>query len=240
MNPSTGHYSSTGNRVAQREALGAPLRRGPPRGRPCVERKRPPPPAPASPPLAHLAPLTRQRRRGMRLEAEERGGRGARPKRPASKPPRGGDIPIPRGNRCVGGEPGVVVGEEKKKKKDRPGSETEEFPFFVLSPVCGSVTVSDGAWSVSGPPKSSVPASRVSPDAFGARGETEAVVAGEGRGVRAPLRPRGIAKPARSRVPKALLPRPPRVPTQLPRDALPPGGPGPGREGRSSGSGFAT
>ncbi|KAL4669808.1 hypothetical protein H8959_008362 [Pygathrix nigripes] len=58
-----------------------------------------------------------------------------------------------------------------------------ELPFFVLSPVCGSVTGSNRAWSVSGPPNLSSLSPRVSPRVPGSRGETEAVVAGEGGGV---------------------------------------------------------
>lgn len=35
--------------------------------------------------------------------------------------------------------------------KTDPEAKRRELPFFVLSPVCGSVTVSDGACLVSGP-----------------------------------------------------------------------------------------
>ena len=84
--------------------------------------------------------------------------------------------------------------EKKKKKGTDPEAKRRELPFFVLSLVCGSVTVSNGAWSVSGPLRSSVPAPRVSPAALGARGETESVIAGKGE-VSVLLRPVGTPGP---------------------------------------------
>lgn len=40
---------------------------------------------------------------------------------------------------------GRVAKKKKKKKKTDPEAKRRELPFFVLSPVCGSVTVSNGA-----------------------------------------------------------------------------------------------
>lgn len=97
-----------------------------------------------------------------------------------------------------------------------------ELPFFVLSPVCGSVTGSNRAWSVSGPPNLSSLSPRVSPRVPGSRGETEAVVAGEGGGVcaAAALRvPRPVPSRVRGGAPPSLAARPllrfPRDPPSL-------------------------
>lgn len=49
----------------------------------------------------------------------------------------------------VGGPGEVVV---VVVNRTDPEAKRRELPFFVLSPVCGSVTGSEGAWSVSGPP----------------------------------------------------------------------------------------
>lgn len=100
------------------------------------------------------------------------------------------------------------------------------------------MTVSSGARSVSSPPKSSVPGPRGSPAALGARGETEAVVVGEGGGVRAAAA-RWVPRPARSRVLKAPLPHP-----QPALHSVSPGAPLSGtlrgREEGGSGSGWVT
>lgn len=102
----------------------------------------------------------------------------------------------------------------KEKKGTDPEAKRRELPFFVLSLVCGSVTGSNGAWSVPGPLKSSVPAPRVSPAALGTRGETESVIAREGGGVRAAAA-RGNPRPSWSRVLKAPL-----APSQLVPDSV--------------------
>lgn len=72
---------------------------------------------------------------------------------------------------------GVVVGGEK----GRPGNEVGRGISVLCSVLgCGSVTGSNGAWFVSGPPKSYVPVPRVSGTVSRTRGEAEVVVAGEG------------------------------------------------------------
>lgn len=115
MNPSTVDSSSAGNRVAQRRWARSSAAGCPSGDRARSESQSSPLHLPR--PSPRLAPSTGPRRLGMRPEAEERGGRGVRPQGPVSKPPRGGDIPIPRGDRCVGGGQGVVVAKKKKKKK---------------------------------------------------------------------------------------------------------------------------
>lgn len=55
---------------------------------------------------------------------------------------------FPRENRWAWGPRGWG----RWQNRTDPEAKRSELPFFVLSPVCGSVTVSSGAWSLSGPP----------------------------------------------------------------------------------------